>query len=316
MSNKQNIFFSQKQREEEKDQKDYYLNKSLKANNRYKSSKNKDKISKNSNNGDKVSKEHEEYLKKVISTKRRIVVTRALILVVFIALWQIAASLKWIDPFLTSSPSRVIKSFISLYEDGSLFKHIGITCYETILGFSLGTILGALMAIILWSFPLASKILDPYLVVLNALPKVALAPIIIFWIGNGMPAIIVIALLISVVTTVISVLTGFNEIDKEKIMLMNTFRASKVQILRYLIFPYSIPIFISALKINVGLSWVGVIMGEFLVAKDGLGFLIVYGGQVAQLDMVMMSIVILSAIAFIMYEIVAFAEKKLVKDRN
>ena len=263
-----------------------------------------------------VTKEHEIYLKKVKLTKRKIVIARVLILVTFISLWQIAANFKWIDPFLTSSPSRVIKSFVSLYEDGSLFKHIGITCYETILGFSLGTILGALMAIILWAFPFVSKILDPYLVVLNALPKVALAPIIIFWIGNGMPAIIVIALLISVVTTIISVLTGFNEIDKEKIMLMNTFRASKIQILRYLIVPYSIPILISALKINVGLSWVGVIMGEFLVAKNGLGFLIVYGGQVAQLDMVMMSIVILSIIAFFMYEIVAFAEKGLVKEKN
>ena len=211
---------------------------------------------------------------------------------------------------MTSSPSRVVDSFISLYEDGSLFKHIGVTCYETILGFSLGTILGVLVAILLWWCPNVSKVLDPYLVVLNALPKVALAPIIIFWIGNGMPAIIVIALLISVVTTIISVLTGFTEIDNEKIMLMKTFRASKLQILRYLIFPYSIPTFISALKINVGLSWVGVIMGEFLVAKDGLGFLIVYGGQVAQLDTVMMSIVILSAIAFLMYEIVAYIEKK------
>lgn len=264
----------------------------------------------------KVSKEHELYLNKVKRTKRRIVITRILILVIFITLWQIAANFKWIDPFLTSSPTRVIESFVSLYEDGSLFKHIGITCYETILGFSLGTILGALIAIILWWSPFISKILDPYLVVLNALPKVALAPIIIFWIGNGMPAIIVIALLISVITTIISVLSGFNEIDKEKIMLMNTFRASKIQILRYLIFPYSIPIFISALKINVGLSWVGVIMGEFLVAKNGLGFLIVYGGQVAQLDMVMMSIVILSAIAFIMYEVVALIENRLVKDKN
>lgn len=263
-----------------------------------------------------VSKEHELYLKKVQNIKRGIVCARILILVIFIALWQIAATLKWIDPFLTSSPSRVVQSFISLYRDGNLFKHIGVTCYETILGFSLGEILGVLIAIILWWCPRVSKILDPYLVVLNALPKVALAPIIIFWIGNGMAAIIVIALLISVVTTIISVLTGFNEIDKEKIMLMNTFRASKIQTLRYLIFPYSIPVFISALKINVGLSWVGVIMGEFLVAKNGLGFLIVYGGQVAQLDMVMMSIVILSAIAFVMYEAVAIVENKLIKERN
>ncbi|NRY61887.1 NitT/TauT family transport system permease protein [Clostridium beijerinckii] len=274
------------------------------------------KKSVNASEVNKMSKEHEIYLNKVNKTKRKIVITRILILVIFIALWQIAANLKWIDPFLTSSPTRVIESFVSLYEGGGLIKHIAVTCYETILGFSLGTILGSLIAVILWWSPFVSKILDPYLVVLNALPKVALAPIIIFWIGNGIPAIIVIALLISVITTIISVLTGFNEIDKEKIMLMNTFRATKIQILRYLIFPYSIPILISALKINVGLSWVGVIMGEFLVAKNGLGFLIVYGGQVAQLDMVMMSIVILSAIAFIMYEVVAIVENKLVKDRS
>ncbi len=274
------------------------------------------KKSVNVSEANNMSKEHEIYLNKVKKTKRKILITRILILVIFIALWQIAANLKWIDPFLTSSPTRVIESFVSLYEGGGLIKHIAVTCYETILGFSLGTILGSLIAVILWWSPFVSKILDPYLVVLNALPKVALAPIIIFWIGNGIPAIIVIALLISVITTIISVLTGFNEIDKEKIMLMNTFRATKIQILRYLIFPYSVPILISALKINVGLSWVGVIMGEFLVAKNGLGFLIVYGGQVAQLDMVMMSIVILSAIAFIMYEVVAIVENKLVKDRS
>lgn len=263
-----------------------------------------------------ISDEHRLYLKGIKTHKIKITVSRILILVIFIVLWQIAADLKWIDPFLTSSPSRVVKSFINLYEDGVLLQHIGITCYETILGFSLGTILGVIIAVILWWFPTVSKIMDPYLVVLNALPKVALAPIIIFWIGNGMPAIIVIALLISIVTTIISVLSGFNEIDNEKIMLMKTFESSKLQILRYLIFPYSIPVFISALKINVGLSWVGVIMGEFLVAKSGLGFLIVYGGQVAQLDTVMMSIVILSIIAFLMYEIVSILQKKLVGDRK
>lgn len=264
----------------------------------------------------KCSKEHEEYLKRVKGTKRKIIVSRLMILIVFILSWQIAADLKYIDPFLTSSPIRVVNSFVSLYKSGNLLSHIGITCFETILGFTLGTILGGIIAVILWWSPFISKILDPYLVVLNALPKVALAPIIIFWIGNGMSAIIVITLLISVVTTIISILTGFNEIEEEKIMLMKTFGASKLQILRYLVFPYSIPIFISALKINVGLSWVGVIMGEFLVAKDGLGFLIIYGGQVAQLDMVMMSIVILAFIAFFMYEIVAIVQKKLVNEKN
>lgn len=263
-----------------------------------------------------MEKEHEVYLKKVKRNKWKIGIIRIAILVIFIALWEVAAKLKLIDPFLTSSPSRIVKSLISFVNGCTLFRHIWVTCYETIIGFMLGTILGVIIAIILWASKTASKVLDPYLVVLNALPKVALAPIIIFWVGNGTPAIITIALLISIVTTIISVLTGFNEVDEGKMLLMTTFQANKWQKLRYLVFPASIPVIISALKINVGLSWVGVIMGEFLVAREGLGFLIIYGGQIAQLDMVMMSIVILSVIAFIMYEVVAILENKLVNKKK
>lgn len=263
-----------------------------------------------------MEKEHEVYLKKVKRNKWKIGIIRIAILVIFIALWEVAAKLKLIDPFLTSSPSRIVKSLISFVNGGTLFRHIWVTCYETIIGFMLGTILGVIIAIILWASKTASKVLDPYLVVLNALPKVALAPIIIFWVGNGTPAIITIALLISIVTTIISVLTGFNEVDEGEMLLMTTFQANKWQKLRYLVFPASIPVIISALKINVGLSWVGVIMGEFLVAREGLGFLIIYGGQIAQLDMVMMSIVILSVIAFIMYEVVAILENKLVNKKK
>ena len=260
-----------------------------------------------------MNEEHELYLKNIKKRKIRITILRISILVIFIVLWEIAAQLKLIDPFLTSSPSKIVKSLIKFVNEGTLVRHIWVTCYETILGFVLGTVLGVIIAILLWSSETASKVLDPYLVVLNALPKVALAPIIIFWVGNGTSAIIAIALLISIVTTIISVLTGFKEVDNGKILLMKTFRASKWQTLRYLIFPACVPVIISALKINVGLSWVGVIMGEFLVAREGLGFLIIYGGQIAQLDMVMMSIVILSVIAFIMYEIVAIIENKLIK---
>lgn len=258
-----------------------------------------------------MSKEHLEYIKKIKLESLKVTLFRIGILIIFIVLWEGLAQLKILDPFLTSSPSRIIKSLISFIKEGTLFSNILITCYETILGFTLGTLLGAIIAVILWTFPFTSRVLDPYLVVLNALPKVALAPIIIFWVGNGITAIIVVALLISIVTTIITVLTGFNEVDKGKLKLMKTLQANKFQTLRYLIFPANIQVIISALKINVGLSWVGVIMGEFLVARKGLGFLIVYGGQISQLDMVMMSIVILSIIAFIMYKLVAKLEERL-----
>lgn len=262
-----------------------------------------------------MGKEHEIYIKSVKREKIKLTVFRVVILAVFIILWEVAARTALIDPFLTSSPTRIVNSFIRFVKEGTIVNHILVTCYETVIGFTLGTVLGTIIAIILWSCPFAAKVLDPYLVVLNALPKIALAPIVIFWVGNGTTAIIVITLLISIVTTIISVLTGFNEVDKGKVLLMKTFQAKKYQTLKYLVVPATIPILISALKINVGLSWVGVIMGEFLVAREGLGFLIVYGGQISQLDMVMMSIVILSFIAFIMYKLVAILEQKVV-DKN
>ncbi|WP_142413110.1 ABC transporter permease [Hathewaya massiliensis] len=260
---------------------------------------------------EKYSKEHLEYLNLVKKKNRKITITRILLLVFIFAFWEVAGNLGWIDPFLTSTPSRMVKSFVKVYSEGTLLKHVFITCFETVLGFLLGTILGTLIAILLWWSDFLCKVLDPYLVVLNALPKVALAPIIIFWVGNGISAIIVIALLISIVVTIIGVLSGFNEVDKEKIKLMKTFNSTKFQILKYLIIPSSIPTLISALKINVGLSWVGVIMGEFLVAKEGLGFLIIYGGQISELDMVMMSVVLLSLLAYLMYGAVSLIEQKL-----
>ncbi|MCY6957817.1 ABC transporter permease [Clostridium brassicae] len=261
----------------------------------------------------KNSLEHENFIKKIKKEKEKVIITRLLILVAFFVFWEVAGDTGLIDPFLTSTPSRMWKSFLKIYSEGTLFRHIIITCVETILGFLLGTILGTIIAILLWWSDFASKVLDPYLVVLNALPKVALAPIIIFWVGNGIGAIIIIALLISIVVTIINILNGFKEVDEDKIKLLTTFGSSKRQILSYLIIPASIPTIISALKINVGLSWVGVIMGEFLVAKEGLGFLIIFGGQVSELDMVMMSIIILSILAFLMYALVAYLEKHLIK---
>lgn len=260
-----------------------------------------------------MSREQDEYIKKLKKRKREIIITRFVILFSLFILWEIAGDTKIIDPFLTSTPSRMWRSLVKIYTEGTLLKHIFITCYETIVGFLSGTILGSLIAVMLWWSDFLNKVLDPYLVVLNALPKVALAPIIIFWVGNGITAIIIIALLISVIVTIITVLNGFLEVDENKVKLIKTFGGNKVQTMKYLIIPASLSTMIAALKINVGLSWVGVIMGEFLVASQGLGFLIIYGGQVAQLDMVMMSIIVLSVIAFFMYQGVAYIEKKIIQ---
>lgn len=256
------------------------------------------------------SNEHEAFLKTIKSRKRRVAIIRIGLLVALFGMWELSAELGWIDPFIMSSPSRIVNTIGSLYSSGELFMHIGVTLWETIAGFFLGTVIGIAAAIGLWWSPLVAKTLDPYLVVLNSLPKIALGPVIIIWVGAGEGAIITMALLISVIVTVMSMLNGFLEISDEKIMLMRTFGATRMQILRMVILPASVPTMISTLKINVGMTWVGVIVGEYLVSKAGLGYLIVYGGQVFKLDLVMASILILAVVAALMYLAVSYAEKK------
>jgi NitT/TauT family transport system permease protein len=242
-------------------------------------------------------------------------ITQLLILIVALALWEISANAKIVDPFITSQPSRIIKTITNLYQEGVLFKHIGITCLETVVGFIVGTLLGTFVAITLWWSKFFSKVAEPYLVVLNSLPKIALGPVFIVWIGAGPAAIIVMTLAISLIVTVLEVLSGFLAIDQEKIKLVKTFGGTKFQVLTKVLLPASFPTIINALKINVGLSWVGVIVGEFLVSKAGLGYLIVYGGQVFKLDLVMTSVIILGVAAALMYQGVVVLENLLVKNK-
>ena len=268
------------------------------------------------NRSEHYSAQHRAYLNALRRKNRLITASRYMILVAFIMIWELLAHWNVIDPFIVSSPSRCAATILRLYQDGSLFHHIGITLYETVVGFLLGTVGGTLIAILLWWSPALSRILDPYLVVLNALPKIALGPILIVWFGAGLRSIIIMGLLISLIVTIMSVLSGFNEITTEKQLLMRTLGATKLQILTMIVLPSSVPTIMNALKISVGMSWVGVIVGEYLVSKAGLGYLIVYGGQVFKLDLVMSSIVILCVLAALMYYGVAYCENRFVKWRT
>ena len=263
-----------------------------------------------------ISPEHKAFLKKVKLKKISIVFTQITLLILFFVIWELAARFEIIDAFITSQPTRIVKTVINLYREGQLFHHIGITCLETIIGFILGTAFGTLIAIVLWWSEFLSKVLEPYLVILNSLPKIALGPIFIVWIGAGPATIIVIALTISLIVTILEVLNGFLAVDREKIKLVKAFGANKFQVLTKVVLPASLPNIINALKVNVGLSWVGVIVGEFLVSKAGIGYLIVYGGQVFQLDLVMTSVLILAIAAALMYQGVVYLEKVIVGKRQ
>lgn len=257
----------------------------------------------------KISPGHQRYLDSIKKTEKKKRLWQISLLLAFLILWELAGQMRWIDPFIMSQPSRVWNSLANLTREGSLGLHIAVTTSETLIGFALATIIGLGAAIALWWFPLAAKILDPYLVVLNALPKIALGPILIVWAGAGPKAIIAVTVLVTVVVTIINLYNGFIQTDQGKIHLLRSFGASRRQIFLKVVFPSNVPNLISALKINIGLAWVGVIVGEFLVSRAGLGYLIVYGGQVFKLDLVMASIFILCILTALMYYAVVYLEE-------
>lgn len=260
------------------------------------------------------SKEHKLFLKKIKRNKWIVRIFQLAIVSLFLIFWEIGARIGWINTFLASSPSNVIETFLSLIKQNNLWNHIWVTVYETLISFSLASIIGFLVASILWWNKTIAKIMDPYLTVLNSLPKVALGPLIIIWVGANTNSIIFMALLISTFITIINIYQGFISTDHYFITLMRTFNAKKHQIFLKLIVPSNKNNIINCLKVNISMSLIGVIMGELLVSKEGLGYLIMYGSQVFNINLVITGVVLLAIVSYIMYEIIVFIEKRTVKN--
>jgi NitT/TauT family transport system permease protein len=266
----------------------------------------------NSNNPKVI---HQNHLKEIRLEKIKVTIVQLSILVGFFSIWEIAARNKWVDPLLFSQPSKIWSLFILKLSDGSLIPHITTTLLETVVGFLLGTILGTMLASLIWWSPFIDKVLEPYLVVLNSMPKVALGPLFIVGFGPGFLSIMAMALAITVIITTIVVYTSFKEVDPNYIKVIKSFGGNKTQVYKKVILPASFPAIMSTLKVNVGLAWVGVIVGEFLVAQKGLGYFIIYGFQVFNFTLVLLSLLIIACIATLMYQAVYYLEKRLIRNR-
>lgn len=256
---------------------------------------------------------HEDHIKKSQKERHIIFSWQVFILIAFFTVWEIASRFRFVDPLIFSSPTKVARLLYVKLTDGSLFSHMYVTLFETVLGFIIGTVLGIILATLLWSSKRLARVSDPYLVILNAMPKVALGPIVIVALGPGYISIIMMGAIISVIITTIVVYTAFNDVDENYEKVLQSFGATRWQCYKHAIFPATLPTMISTVKVNVGLSWVGVIVGEFLVSNEGLGYLIVYGFQVFDFTLVMTSLFIIAIFAAIMYKAVEFIEKHLIK---
>lgn len=258
-----------------------------------------------------MSKEQELFLKKYKKNKRIILLIQILIIVVFLLIWELLSRYHLINSFIFSSPTKVIKTIYHLYLKQELFKHIWITIYETIISFIIGLFISIILSILLYLYHNFYKVMDPYLTCLNSLPKVALGPMIIIIAGANTKSIILMAILINVIVSTIVITNGFYNTDKIKLKLMLSLKANKYQTLKYLVIPSSYKTIISSFKLGISMSLIGVITGEFLVSRAGLGYLIIYGTQVFNLDLVISGILLLIIISFILYKLVELLEHKL-----
>ena len=259
---------------------------------------------------DHISPAHKLYLKNIKKNKYCVIFLRILIAVLFIGGWEFLTRLKIIDSFVFSSPSRIIKCFIELASDGIIFRHMGITIAETMICFIIVIGVGISIAMLMWRFSMIFKIAEPYFVLLNSLPKSALAPVLIVWLGNNIKTIIVAAVSVAVFGAILSIYTGFMETEPEKIKLMQTLGANRIQVLFKLVIPSSLPTIFNAMKVNLGLSLVGVIIGEFLAARQGLGYMIIYATQTFKMDWVLLSIVILCILSVCLYQLINLLERR------
>ncbi|MDO5409716.1 MAG: ABC transporter permease [Lachnospiraceae bacterium] len=259
---------------------------------------------------DSVSSNQQSFLRRYRRHRYKIMAARCLLLLVFLLFWEFAAKAGLINDFIFSSPSRMFHNLFFMLKEQSLFYHILITIGETLLSFLIVSVLSLLLAALLWSSETLYETLEPALVMLNSLPKSALAPVLIVWLGNNVKTVIVTGVLLAVFASTITLTAGFYKTDPDKIRLMQTLGARKQDILRKLLIPASVPLILSTMKVNIGLCLVGVIIGEFLTAKAGLGYLIIYSSQVFQMDTVMLSILILCLIAILMYQSIAVLSRK------
>lgn len=249
------------------------------------------------------------YIKMQKKKRRTVIFMRLFLFLFFLALWEIAADFGWIDSFIFSSPSRVMKTAFTMLKDGSLLLHIRVTLTETLISFMLVVLSSILLAVLLWMFPMVSEILEPALVVLNSLPKSALAPLLIVWLGANIKTIILAGMSVAVFGTILNLYTCFSQISPDREKLIYTLGGTKKDTLLKVVLPGTVPNILSIMKVNIGLCLVGVVIGEFIGARCGLGYLIIYGSQVFKLDWVIMSIVILCVIAMLLYTLLGRLER-------
>ena len=244
-------------------------------------------------------------------TALRIGLLQVALLITLLVVWELAIRFEWIAVYIYGQPSGIFAKAAHLLANGELLRDAAITAWEGVAGFLLGTIIGSFIGLSLWLFPTTASVLRPYLIALNGLPKIALAPLIIVWFGIGISSKIAIAAIITLIVSVITALQGAREVDADLVKLMRSLGAGRWKTWRTVIVPGSMPWIVAAFRLNVGFALIGAVVGEYIASKEGLGYMIYYAGVLYDLNAVWVGIAALMAVALLMYGAIDLIERHL-----
>lgn len=228
-----------------------------------------------------------------------------------LVLWELGTRRGWLDPFFFSSPVEIVQTAVVKWRTGDLWRDIAYTGASTLLGFLLGTLLGSVVGLLFWFSRPVALIAEPWLVVLNALPKLALAPVLVILLGIGFSSKVALAFLMTVIVAAMSAWSGVQSVDPALTTLMISLGARRIQIFTHLVVPSTMPWMISGLRVNIALAMAGAIVGEFIASDRGLGRMIVYAGTTFDLKLVWVGVTVLSLLSVLMYLAVVTVEKLL-----
>ncbi len=229
--------------------------------------------------------------------------------VIFFAAWQIGAELGFISEFLIGSPAGIWKRFVDSVLDLSIFVDTGYTLWEALLGFVIGTVIGTAIGLYLWYSKWAAQITEPFIVALNSVPKIALAPIILLWFGTGLGAKVVLVVSMTAIIALIAAHQATKDADKDLQSLLYSMGGTKHQIFFEVIVPSAMPTIVSNFRINVGFGLVGAVVGEFISSKAGLGHMIYNASSLYELNSVWVGLFMLMIVGFILYHGIDALEK-------
>ena len=242
-----------------------------------------------------------------------IVATQFGILVGIIAAWEIAATTGKLDAFFWSQPSAIWRTLLIFFTEGSAWTDISYTFRSTILGFIIGTSAGSLLGLSFWWSRNYAAIVQPYIICIESMPKLALAPLIILVFGVGLASKVAIAIALTFVISTLTSYAGVKALDPDSEKLFYSLGASRWQVFRKLVVPFCLPWIISVLRVNIGLALTGAVVGEFISSQHGLGRTIFYAGSTYEIALVWVAVFVLSALAVIMYAAVSWLESALRK---